>query len=198
MFDYITGKLSRHSHESVTIETAGIGYRVMIAPHCQEKLPPIGSSITLRLSFVIREFSQALYGFLRESERDLFEILLNVSGVGPKLALSIVGHISSENLQKALFNKDSAALCKVPGIGKKTAERLLLELKGVALHSPSAFEIKETRAEGASLLLQDAVSALINLGYSQTIAQRAVSRTLESSQETTDLSLLITESLRNV
>jgi Holliday junction DNA helicase RuvA len=78
--------------------------------------------------------------------------------------LLFIGHISSKNLQKALFNKDSAALCKVPGVGKKTTERLLLELKDVALHSHSAVEIKETRAEGASLLLQDAISALINLG----------------------------------
>lgn len=193
MFDYITGKLVRCSYEYVTVETAGIGYRIMIAPNCQEKFPALHSTLTLHLSFVIREFSQVLYGFLQESERALFEILLNVSGVGPKLALSMIGHISAENLQKALFNKDLTALCRIPGIGKKTAERLLLELKGIALHT---IDMKELSPEGG--LLQDAVSALINLGYSQTTAQRAVSKTLESSKEMRDLSLLITESLRNV
>lgn len=192
MFRYLSGKLATSCHESVTIDILGIGFQVMIAPRSFDLLPAPGTQITLHVAFVIREFSQTLYGFLHEPERDLFEKLLSVSGIGPKLSLSIIGHLSVGQLQQALLRKDSAALCKVPGIGKKTAERLLLELKGLSL--PQAIHYEPCR----SPLLQDAVSALINLGYSQVQAERAVTKTLETEQEIEDLSLLLTASLRNI
>jgi holliday junction DNA helicase RuvA len=195
MFDYISGKLSRSSLDSVTIEASGIGYRIMIAPNCQGLLPPTTSSLLLYVSFVIREFSQTLYGFPHEADRDLFEVLLNVSGIGPKLGLSIIGHMPSEVLQKALFNKDIAALCKIPGIGKKTAERLLLELKGVSICTTNN---SQEYKEAAPSLVHDAVSALVNLGVAQVAAYNAVSRTYSSLNEPKDLELLVTASLRNM
>jgi Holliday junction DNA helicase RuvA len=191
MFRYLTGKLAKHSYESAIIDIFGIGFYVFIPPSLQEQLPPIGQNVTLHVSFVIREFSQNLYGFLQEHERDLFEELLNVSGIGPKLALNIVGHLPPSDFADALLRKDTQKLCQVPGIGKKTAERLLLELKGITLPLP-----QQASKEGPPLL-QDAILALVNLGYSQLQAQRAVTKTLEG-HPSSDLSSLITASLRNI
>ncbi len=192
MYRYLSGKLVTSNFEYAIIDILGIGFQVMIAPGCFEQLPAPSAQVTLHVSFVIREFSQTLYGFLQETERDLFEKLLNVSGIGPKLAVSIIGHLSGRDLQQALFTKDIAALCKVPGIGKKTAERLLLEMKDVTLPQMASQSVQ------APPLLQDAVSALVNLGYSQMQAERAVSKTLEEKQGIEDLSLLLTASLRNM
>ncbi|MBS0654573.1 MAG: Holliday junction branch migration protein RuvA [Verrucomicrobia bacterium] len=195
MFDYISGKLVRCSLDSVTLEASGIGYRIMIAPNCQSQLPPTTSPLLLYVSFVIREFSQSLYGFQHEADRDLFETLLNVSGIGPKLALSIIGHMPSDTLQKTLFNKDITALCKIPGIGKKTAERLLLELKGVSICTVNS---SQEYKEAVPSLVHDAVSALVNLGVTQINAYNAVSKTYSSLNEPKDLELLVTASLRNM
>lgn len=193
MYSYIKGTVVAIKDDSCVVDVQGIGYRILLAPHHATKLST--GTVFLYLSFVIREFSQALYGFLHESERDIFEKLLDISGVGPKLALSIIGHLSPQDLKEVLLQKDIATLCKVPGIGKKTAERLLLELKGSHLEfisSPATISVKQPP------LLQDAISALINLGYSQSSAQKAVSKTFESYSDTPDLSDLITASLRNV
>lgn len=190
MFRYLSGKLVARAPESVTIEILGIGFQVMIAPNTYEKLPTPSTPLFLHVAFIIREFSQTLYGFLHEAERDLFERLLDVSGVGPKLALNIIGHLSFDELQKALYYKEIATLCRVPGIGKKTAERLLLELKGLSLPVVESISIKHPP------ILHDAVSALVNLGYPQNIAQKAVAKTLESAESPQELALLITESLR--
>lgn len=195
MYSYIKGTLVSLSEESIILETQGIGYRVHLAPNYMLRLPLAPASITLHISFVIREFSQTLYGFLEESERDIFEKLLNISGVGPKLALSIIGHLSPEGLREALLTKDVTTLCKVPGIGKKTAERLLLELKESAL---SLVKSEISYSAKNPPLLQDAVSALINLGYSQLSAERAVTMTLGTFKESPDLAVLITSSLRNL
>ena len=196
MFDFITGKLSKTAHESVTIEVSGLGYKVMIPASCFVQLPSIGTSMTLYISFVIREFSQTLYGFLYESERNLFESLLSVTGIGPKLALSIIGHISSDTLRKALQEKDIDTLCKVPGIGKKTAERLFIELKDTL---PKIIETTVCEHfASSSFVAQDAISALINLGYNQITAQKAVKKTMGDSKTTIDLASLITASLKNI
>jgi len=195
MYSYMKGQLVSITDESAIIEIQGIGYRLHLAPNYSLRLPAAPAQVMLHVSFVIREFSQTLYGFLLECERDLFEKLLNISGIGPKLALSIIGHLRPDALQDALLTNDVQTLCKVPGIGKKTAERLLLELKEKALtivHQETSLSAK------APPLLQDAVSALVNLGYSQASAQRAVTVTLETFKEPPELTMLITASLRNL
>ena len=195
MYSYISGKLVSINHECAIIDVQGIGYRVLLAPNYSLRLPLAPALVTLHVSFVIREFSQALYGFLEEAERDIFETLLNISGVGPKLSLSIIGHMPPSSLKEALVTKDIAMLCKVPGIGKKTAERLLLELK------ESSLTFIQTNPQVSAKnppLLQDAVSALVNLGYNQLTAQRAVQTTLDAFPEPPELTMLITMSLRNM
>ncbi len=195
MYSYIRGTLVAIKEGSCLVEVQGVGYQVLLSTNYALNLPAAPAEVTLHVSFVIREFSQALYGFLHETERDIFETLLNISGVGPKLALSIVGSLSPSDLKTILQNKDVAALCKVPGIGKRTAERLLLELKESTL---SLLPIHSSISVKNPPLLQDAISALINLGYNQSVAQRAVTETFETYKAPPNISELITASLRNV
>jgi Holliday junction DNA helicase RuvA len=150
---------------------------------------------------VVRELSHALYGFLNEKEKEIFEVLMNISGVGPKLALSLIGHLSLEQMQAAVTKPDLPTLCKVPGVGKKTAERLVVELKdklstftGI---DPSQLSISlgdspETKQ------IQDAMSALINLGYHQSSAQKAVKQSIKDLPEKSDLAQLITTALKHL
>lgn len=194
MFDFITGKLVKTSQEAVTIETNGIGYRIFVAGSCMNKLPGAPATVRLYISFVIREFSQAFYGFLEEAERELFEALLNISGIGPKTALAIIGYMPPDELSGAIMRKDIQTLCKVPGIGKKTAERLLIELKDTLPLLASMGSIGTI----SSPLIQDAISALINLGYNQITAQKAVKKAMEARSELSDLPALITLSLKNI
>ncbi len=129
MIAYIRGKLQQLTAFSVTIETQGIGYEVYIPASLFSKLPQIGSDILLHTVFIIRENSQTLYGFADIREKELFESLNSVRGVGPKLALSIIGHMPQGELSEALQQEDVRAISKIPGIGKKTAERLIVELR---------------------------------------------------------------------
>jgi holliday junction DNA helicase RuvA len=193
MYSYLKGQLISNSEDTAIIEVHGIGYRLGLPPNYGVRLPPIGSNVYMHVSYVIREFSQAFYGFIDEQERDLFEKLLNISGIGPKLALSIIGHLRPQELKAALISKDVSLLCKVPGIGKKTAERLLLELKETAL---SLIQIDSQVSLKQPPVLHDAISALVNLGINPLTAHRAVTKTIENYKEAPDLASLIAESLQ--
>jgi Holliday junction DNA helicase RuvA len=188
MFDYIKGKITSIHSQRVTIEANGIGYLVIVPA----TFVPKQETTTLFTSFIVREDSQTLYGFVDSSERDFFNALINVQGIGPKTALAIVGNITISDLSIALQKKDVLSLCKVPGIGKKTAERLLIELKDLSLHFPHSPLKKD---DPSSKLSKDAISALMNLGYTQHTAQSAVQKALENSPK--DLPELITLSLKS-
>jgi Holliday junction DNA helicase RuvA len=196
MYSYLKGKVVKTTEEELVLEVNGIGYILYIAPNHAAKMATRESVVTMHVAFVIREFSQALYGFIHEDERDLFNVLLNISGIGPKLALSIVGHLSVDQLQQALIQKNVQLLCKVPGIGKKTAERLLLELKSQTL--PVSFRISHAQGGQIHSSLQDAVSALINLGYTPFASQEAVNKALKNEPHLEDVSLLISHSLKHL
>ena len=188
MYEYVRGTLVEISPSHAIIATAhGIGWKVFIPFGNFSLSPKIGSSICLYTSFIIRENSQSLFGFLSRPERDLFEQLLAVSGVGPKTALSLVGHLEYNNLLCCLSSQDISSLCRVPGIGKKTAERILLEVKDkLPLSRPIT---------GSHVLRHDAIRALIHLGYGENLAQKAVTAALEKREEV-DLSSLITFALK--
>ena len=145
--------------------------------------------------------SQTLYGFLNCSERDLFEIMLNVTGIGPKLALSLIGHLTLQELHIAIANQDLPKLCHVPGVGKKTAERLIIELKDklphTFQHTLNGLAIQLPQ-DPKSLLIQDAMLALINLGYNQNTAQKAIKQCLKELPEPDNLVILITTALRYI
>jgi len=200
MIAHIKGNLVSASPSSVIIEAGGLGYKVFIPASLFGQLPALESCVLLHTSFVIRELSQALYGFLSIQERDLFDALLNVSGIGPKIALSLIGHLSVFQLQQALTQPDINILCKVPGVGKKLAERLTIEMRdkisAFLTHHPSEFALP-IGFDQRSQNIQDAMSALINLGYNQATAQKAIKKTLPTLPEEFDLAALITQALKN-
>ncbi len=201
MFSYIKGTLTYATPSFVTLESHGVGYKIFIPASLFGKLPSLESAILLHTSFVVRELSQALYGFLSQQERDLFEALMNVSGIGPKLALSIIAHLSSHDLAQAIFSHDIPTISKVPGIGKKTAERLIIEMRdkipALISHTPSDLSIP-IHSDPLAQKINDAMSALINLGYNQMIAQKAIKKTLKDFPEATDLATLITHALKHI
>jgi len=198
MYSYLTGLLKVATPEQVVLDLAGVGYRIGIPLSLFAKLPSIGSSITLHVSFVVREFSHALWGFKEPEERDLFEQLIDLSGVGPKLAISILGHLDPADFYKTIFNADIDGLARVPGIGKKKAEKLILEMKGkVPEHYPTANQFV-VPLSGQAALLSDATRALVHLGYVHPVANRAVQKGLQLLPESAPLSAVITEALKHV
>lgn len=198
MYAYLKGTLIESSPSFVTLEVQGIGFLVSITPHTFNRLGQIGEEARLFTSFIVRENSQALYGFLSAPEKTLFEALLDVSGVGPKTGLALTGHLTPEEFFGAITRQDITLLSKVPGIGKKTAERLILDLKdktkSLMAHSPQEFQVSAHFDQTS----QDALSALINLGYSSSIAQKAITKTVKDSAETLSLGQLITFALKHI
>lgn len=202
MFAYIKGTLSFIGPVYVIIESYGIGYKIYIPASTFSQLRQTESIVNLHTSLVIREFSQTLYGFLSTRERDLFEMLIDVTGIGPKTALSLIGHLPLPDLQYAVANQDIVTLCKVPGIGKKTAERLIIEMRdklpGLFPHSGDE---SQTFIPGdpKSQKIHDAMKALINLGYNQATAQKAIKKTLkDDDSDEIDLAVLISTTLKNM
>jgi len=189
MITSITGPLTEASPLRAVIELNGFGYEVNIPVTTAERLPAVGQSTKLHTHVVYREDSQTLYGFATLEDRDFFRLLIeHVSGVGPKVALSIMSRLSLPLLESAIRNSDVATLSKCPGIGKKTAERLIVELRNrvSATHSTpepiradgsKADAVKAPLASSASAM-QDAVSALSVLGYKVPEADKAVRQAL--------------------
>lgn len=201
MYTYIKGKLIQADPSHAIVEAGGIGYLVKISPGCFTRLPQAGQTVQLFTSFIVRENSQTLYGFLGVDERDVFDVLMNVSGIGPKLALSLVGHMTLTDLQTAVGKSDALSISKVPGIGKKTAERLIVEMRDKL---PNMFH-KKTADYAVSFpkgsrmqIAHDVAGALVNLGYHHTKAQKAAAQVVDTHAESEDLSFLIRESLKAV
>jgi len=191
MFDTLRGPIIRIEKEYITVETMGIGWKLFLPLSSFQRLGKAGETKLFYLSCIFREHMQALFGFLEEDERTLFEILCNTSGIGPKTALSIVGNLDIDHILMAVLRNDPKLLQKAPGIGKKTAERLIIELK----EKVPAITKKRPLQESQSSYL-DATQALINLGYSQKDAQKAVQKALENGNDPTDLSSFIAAALK--
>jgi holliday junction DNA helicase RuvA len=175
MISRLRGVLARRELDAVEVMTAGgVGYEVQIPAPVFERLPREGGEVELHTWQVVREDDVALYGFLDRRERAVFGRLLTAPGVGPRLALAILSALTPERLARAVADRDVAALQRVPGIGRKTAERLVLDLadKLDDLAVPGAGAAPEGRAAS------DAVGALVALGYSQPEANAAVRRAL--------------------
>lgn len=190
MFEYLQGILVESSPEKVIIDLHGLGYSLFIPLNSYPKLPQIGKEIRLFTSFIVREDAHTLYGFLTKSERELFQRLHQVSGIGPKTALALVGHLEAADLQLAISQGNIALLCKVPGIGKKTAERLIVDLRDTLKKEP---QIERQGFDGVS---SDALNALTHLGYHPLQAQKAIQTVLQNQKTPLDLPTLITQALR--
>ncbi len=160
MIGRLTGTLAEKTPPQVLIDVNGIGYEVDVPMSSFYNLPALGERVSLLTHFVVREDAQVLFGFLTHEERATFRLLVKISGVGPRTALSILSGLSVDELARAVGLQESGRLVKVPGIGKKTAERLLLELKGKlgdAIAQPASV---------ASSAQSDILQALVALGYS--------------------------------
>ena len=168
MIGRITGTLAEKSPPQLLIDVNGVGYEVDVPMSSFYNLPALGERVTLLTHFVVREDAQVLFGFLTHSERDTFRLLVKISGVGPRTALSILSGLSVADLAQAVALQESARLVKVPGIGKKTAERLLLELKGKLGDAIAAPTSIAGNAQG------DIQQALLALGYSDREAAAAL------------------------
>jgi holliday junction DNA helicase RuvA len=198
MYEYIKGTLVEASLSKAVVEVQGLAYKLLIPFNNFSKLPVLGSTIIFFVSFVVREDSQRLYGFLTRHERDLFENLLEVSGIGPKTSLSLVGHMEIGDLQTAISQGNIQLICKIPGIGKKTAERLIVEMRDRIKkdidNSTVAPQLQNTEERKGPVA--DAISALIHLGYHNSQAQKAIKTALSKIEGEPELAKLITAALR--
>jgi Holliday junction DNA helicase RuvA len=197
MFESIKGILKDKDPHRAVVEAGGIGYRIAIPLSVYTRLPQLDAAVQFYLSQVVREDSNTLYGFLSKEERDLFELLITLSGIGPKTGLAIVGHMEIAVFQRAVASSDIRLLGKIPGIGKKTAERLVIEMRDKFKN------IKSGKNSASPLLLEeglvaDALNALLHLGYNPTVAQKAVNAAFEEKKEETDLGRLISAALQKI
>ena len=168
MLDFIKGSLVAIRLPIIILENHGLGYKIFFSKNQIPLLPPIGTDLFLYLAMIIREDSHTLYGFLTSEERELFHLLSRVSGSGPKTAFTILSHTTPFDFITAIQNKNSCELTKIPGVGKKTIDRLYLELPDRL----SAFSLSK---ENAPIdISSDAISALVALGYEKTKAKEAV------------------------
>ena len=202
MFEYVRGQVYSTPPQYVAVEAGGIAYKVYVPKNHFGQLPEDGEEAKLFLSVVVRETSQTLYGFISLAQRELFEILLGISGVGPKMALAIMGHLSVQELRQALCEPNTTLLCQVPGVGKKSAERLVMEVKNKTVQILEAIgagdDVQLPSSSQSHPQLRDAISALTNLGYRESAAEKALQDALEDLQETPDLASLITFALQKM
>lgn len=174
MIALLTGTLAQKEIDQIIVDVGGVGYRLMIPLSTFYALPEEGN-VRLQVFTHVKEDAIHLYGFLTAAEKNMFALLLGVSGVGPRLALAILSNLPPEELRGALWDGDSRRLSSVPGIGKKTAERLILELKEKVrrLGAPPAAHASGSATPPASVR-EDALSALLNLGYKESQARKVL------------------------
>ena len=197
MIQHINGILTDITDGQVVIETCGIGYGISVPDTVRIKLPPIGSELKLYTYYSVKEDSQSLYGFLNKSDREMFKSLIGVSGIGPKGAIAILSALNPEELRMAIVTGDAKSISQAQGIGKRTAERLILELKdkvgslaedfvnGTGLNLAGGGQTAAAFSAGPA---SEAIDALAVLGYSRMEAGRAVGAVrLEDDMTTEDV-----------
>ncbi|MEZ5529755.1 MAG: Holliday junction branch migration protein RuvA [Porticoccaceae bacterium] len=194
MIGRISGILLERQAPELLIDVQGIGYEVLVSLTTFFELPPPGQSVVLHTHFVVREDAQQLYGFSELAERELFRHLIKVSGVGPKMALAILSGMNAGEFVRTVQDNDVATLVRLPGVGKKTAERLIVEMRD-RLKDFAAADLplpERASSSGVSEQIQEAESALVALGYKPQEAARmvnAVANDAQSSQELIRLAL---------
>jgi Holliday junction DNA helicase RuvA len=183
MIALISGKMIYKGASHVVIDVQGVGYRVFIPLSTFYELPEIGQGVSLHIHTSVREDAINLYGFYTEQERDLFQLMISVSGIGPRIAVNVLSGIAAPDLLKAISAGDVGKLVNIPGIGRKMAERLILELK----EKVTKKMLLEQDVAGAvsipdhDIIRDDALSALVNLGYKSQVAKDALEKVLRST-----------------
>ena len=192
MIAHLRGRLlAKHPNQAI-VETGGVGYDVTISVPTFSDLPAIGDEVTLHIHTHVREDLIALYGFLRPAEKRLFEKLITVSGIGPKLAITILSGMAADEMVKAIRGNDVARLTRIPGIGKKTAERMVLELRDKL---PAEGVVESAVMPAISAVEEDVLSALMNLGYQRATAERALA-SVEKNGKASSFEVMFRQTLR--
>lgn len=176
MIAFLKGILDSKTENTCLVDVNGVGYEVYMPASDMERLPPLGEPVTIHTWHVQREDAQQLYGFNNASDRKLFKLLLGVASVGPKSALAVLSGLKQEEIEQAVRQQDANRFAKIPGIGRKTAERLLLELKD-KMKSVGTDLPKVPGAEGEAM--GEALEALLTLGYSSTQARAALQKVVD-------------------
>jgi Holliday junction DNA helicase RuvA len=191
----ISGTLAHKVPGEVIVDVRGVGYQVFIPLNVFYRLPEIGSSVTLYIHTHLREDALQLFGFQEPTEKQVFLLLNSVAGIGPKLAVNILSGIPADELAEAIKQGDQLRLVSIPGVGKKLAERMLVELRDK--FATFQTQVTETPVAGnGSQLMQDAVSALVNLGYRKAEVENSVRDTIHAGKSS--LEEVIKEALRRI
>lgn len=199
MIAYIKGELADVTQDSITVDVSGIGWRIFVSGQVLNRLPPVGTHVKIHTWLQVREDAMTLFGFLSKDDLQVFKLLLGVSGIGPKGALAVLSAMTTDDLRFAVLGEDAKAIAKAPGIGTKTAQRLILELKD-KLSLEDAFEQKlanaqQTAADGTGVKAE-AVMALTALGYSSSEAWKALDGIAVT--ETMEVEALLKQALKNM
>lgn len=207
MIRYLSGILAEAGEAEIVVEVQGIGYAVNVPVSMMELLPDLGEEIKVYTYFSVREDAMQLFGFLNKEDLQMYRLLISVNGIGPKAGLGIMGTLTGEDLRYAVMSEDAKTIAKAPGIGPKTAKKVILELKDkIDMEEMVASAVGQdaSRAAGAAQragtenqgVVQDAIEALVVLGYPKTDAARAV-RSVKMAEDLT-VEELLKKSLKNI
>ena len=197
MIALISGRLAvKDPGGTVVVDTGSVGYRLFVSLNTLVKLPEVGEDLTLQAVTVIRDDAMHLYGFGDTQEKDLFNLLVQVKGIGPKVALSLLGGLKPADLKNAISREDAGWISTVPGVGRKTAERIVLELKDKVV--PGGEDLAAVVSGVEEQVIADVVSALGNLGYPSAQSRKAVKSVLEKEDKPDDFNGIIRESLKEL
>lgn len=191
MIGYLHGKVLLKQPPALILDVNGVGYELETSMNTFYHLPEIGHEISLYTHLVVRDDAHLLYGFFEQRERKLFRALIKVSGVGPKLALAILSSIDPDNFVACVSQNDTASLVRIPGVGKKTAERLIIEMRDRLRDWFEGSELLETdlmlSANNENAAIQEAISALLALGYKQSEAEKSVRKVFSEGESSKEL-----------
>ena len=193
MITFLEGQLVERHPTRAVIACGGVGYELSIPLSTFDHLPPAGSACHILTRLVIREDAHLLFGFASVPERAVFDLLLGVSRVGPKVALAVLSGMSVDEIRHAIAYEDTGMLSRIPGVGRKTAERIVVELKDKIERAPA--EVAGTGPSAGRALTEEAIAALVVLGYSRAEAQDAVSKAAKKVKGETTVEELIRHSL---
>lgn len=195
MFAHLSGELARVEADYVVIDVHGVGYKVFPPLAVITQLPQVGEKVRLLISTIVKEDSITLYGFAEEAQQSMFELLLTVSGIGPKAGLSILSVMQVDEIVDAISNDNFASLNRVPGVGTKTAQRIVLELREKI--TTLVWARMERKAESAEQrALDDAMEGLVALGYNRNDARKAAEEAIKSAKDKRDTSSIVRSALR--
>ncbi|MBF0586838.1 Holliday junction branch migration protein RuvA [Prosthecochloris sp. N3] len=196
MYAYFRGELIESSPEEAIVEVAGIAYHFLVSGRTSRELPGPGADVTLLAHLYVKEDLMQLFGFSDEEERQLFRLLLSISGVGPRLALAILSGLDVEEIQEAIMANMPERLVGITGVGKKTAARIILELRDRILKLQVHRKVRHASESPGSSLLDDALQALLTLGFSKNAALLAVRKAQETAS-CSEVEELVREALQH-